>query len=45
VLDVSRARELFGFRARTDFRDGLRRTIEWYGIGGRSGMEELKIEN
>ncbi|HYV05988.1 MAG TPA: GDP-L-fucose synthase [Blastocatellia bacterium] len=30
VLDVSRARELFGFQARTDFREGLRRTIEWY---------------
>ena len=29
-LDVSRAAELFGFRARTDFADGLRRTIEWY---------------
>lgn len=30
VLDVSRAREMFGFRARTDFTDGLRQTIEWY---------------
>lgn len=30
VLDVSRALEMFGFRARTDFREGLRRTIEWY---------------
>jgi GDP-L-fucose synthase len=29
-LDVSRAREAFGFRATTDFRDGLRRTIDWY---------------
>jgi GDP-L-fucose synthase len=29
-LDVSRADELFGFRARTDFREGLRHTIEWY---------------
>ena len=29
-LDVSRAEELFGFRARTDFRDGLERTIAWY---------------
>jgi GDP-L-fucose synthase len=29
-LDVSRARELFGFSASTDFRDGLRRTIAWY---------------
>ena len=29
-LDVSRARELFGFEARTPLRDGLARTIEWY---------------
>ncbi len=28
--DVSRARERFGFEARTDFREGLRNTIEWY---------------
>lgn len=30
VLDVSRALEQFGFRARTDFGEGLQRTIEWY---------------
>jgi GDP-L-fucose synthase len=29
-LDVSRAEELFGFRARTTFRDGLERTIAWF---------------
>ncbi|MCP9488173.1 MAG: hypothetical protein MSC30_20220, partial [Gaiellaceae bacterium MAG52_C11] len=29
-LDVTRADELFGFRARTDFRKGLERTIAWY---------------
>jgi GDP-L-fucose synthase len=29
-LDTSRAEEAFGFRATTDFREGLRRTIEWY---------------
>jgi GDP-L-fucose synthase len=29
-LDVSRAEELFGFRARTPLRDGLERTVEWY---------------
>jgi GDP-L-fucose synthase len=29
-LDTSRAWELFGFRAQTDFREGLRRTIAWY---------------
>jgi GDP-L-fucose synthase len=30
ALDTSRARELFGFEAKTSFEDGLRRTIEWY---------------
>ena len=30
MLDVSRAEECFGFRATTDFREGLRRTIEYY---------------
>lgn len=30
VLDVSRAEELLGFHARTDFIDGLRLTVEWY---------------
>ena len=29
-LDVSRAEELFGFRARTSLREGLARTIAWY---------------
>jgi GDP-L-fucose synthase len=30
VLDSSRARELFGFEARTPLREGLERTIAWY---------------
>jgi GDP-L-fucose synthase len=30
ALDVRRAEQLFGFRARTDFVAGLRKTIEWY---------------
>lgn len=29
-LDVTRARNRFGFSATTDFREGLRRTIEWF---------------
>jgi GDP-L-fucose synthase len=29
-LDTTRARELFGFEARTGFREGLERTIAWY---------------
>lgn len=30
ALDVTRAETLFNFRARTNFVDGLRRSIEWY---------------
>ena len=30
VLDTTRAEQYFGFRAQTDFEEGLRRTIEWY---------------
>ena len=29
-LDTSRAEQEFGFRARMDFREGLKRTIAWY---------------
>ncbi len=29
-LDTSRAEREFGFTARTDFRQGLKRTVEWY---------------
>jgi GDP-L-fucose synthase len=30
ALDTSRAEKYFGFKASTDFKEGLRRTIEWY---------------
>ena len=30
-LDVSKAKAEFGFEAKTNFREGLRKTIEWYG--------------
>lgn len=29
-LDITRAEREFGFRAPVDFREGLRRTVEWY---------------
>jgi len=29
-LDAAKAERLFGFRARTDFREGLERTVAWY---------------
>src|SRR4029079_12076006 len=31
-LDTSRAEQSFGFRARTPFKDGLRRTVDWYRV-------------
>jgi GDP-L-fucose synthase len=39
LLDTSRAFEHFGFRARTDFISGLRKTIEWYRAARRKGVE------
>jgi GDP-L-fucose synthase len=30
ALDTTRAEQLFGFRAQTNFEEGLRRTIDWY---------------
>jgi nucleoside-diphosphate-sugar epimerase len=29
-VDLTRARELLGFQARTSLRDGLAKTIAWY---------------
>jgi GDP-L-fucose synthase len=29
-LDVSKAKKEFGFEAKVDFREGLKKTIEWY---------------
>jgi len=29
-LDISRAKEYFGFKAKTNFDEGLKKTIEWY---------------
>ena len=37
-LDVSRAEHEFGFRAKTDFRTGLRKTIAWYEEHGRAAL-------
>jgi GDP-L-fucose synthase len=36
-LDVSRARELFGFEAKHSFREGLRKTIAWFLAHGAAG--------
>jgi GDP-L-fucose synthase len=44
ALDVTRAEEMFGFRAQTDFLDGLRRTIEWYRAARPGASEEYLNE-
>jgi len=36
-LETSRAERLFGFKARTGFEDGLRKTIAWYEDARRAG--------
>jgi len=40
-LDTSRAERLFGFRAQTDFREGLRQTIHWYRTTCRSSSAQV----
>lgn len=37
MLDTARAFQEFGFRARTDFRTGLAKTIEWYRASHEKG--------
>ncbi len=39
-LDTQRAKERFGFVARTDFEDGLKETIEWYERHNRVASNE-----
>jgi GDP-L-fucose synthase len=41
-LDTDRAARAFGFRARTDFRQGLRESIRWFGYN--SGREPAQQE-
>ena len=38
-LDVSRAKEWFGFVSKTSFKDGLQRTIDWYSTNGMARGE------
>ncbi len=40
ALDTSRARERFGFGARTPLEDGIDRTIDWYGTNRDERMPE-----
>jgi len=38
-LDVSRAEKEFGFKAKTDFEEGLKRTIQWYEKKRKSALK------
>jgi len=38
-LDTTRAREAFGFEAKTDFEEGLKRTIAWYANERANGRD------
>ncbi len=40
ALETNRARESFGFTARTSFEEGLRRTVEWYLAEPAASMTE-----
>jgi GDP-L-fucose synthase len=44
-LDTSRAEREFGFRASTNLRDGLERTIEWYRSIQGDGAPDLRVAN
>jgi len=41
-LDVSRAKELFGFQAEHRVRDGIPKTVEWF-LANRGGMLEATV--
>lgn len=41
-LDVSRAKQLFGFQARHNLRDGLRKTIRWF-LENRHALREIRF--
>jgi len=43
-LDVNRAKEEIGFEAKTDFKEGLKRTIDWY-RNMRTTKSASNIEN
>jgi len=44
-LDVSRAKQYFGFEAKTSFDEGLKATIEWYREKVKSGRQKSDVKN
>jgi GDP-L-fucose synthase len=43
-LDVTRAKELFGFQARHDFRDGISKTVRWFMAHRREPREDSLLQ-
>jgi GDP-L-fucose synthase len=43
MLDVTKAEKEFGFKAKTKFEDGLRKTIEWY-ISNQTIPRKVKVQ-
>jgi GDP-L-fucose synthase len=43
-LDIRRAQELFGFTAKTEFREGLRRAVDWY-LSARANIDKRAQES
>ena len=42
-LDTTRAKEEFGFEAKTDFREGLKRTIDWYASNRHRPIQQRSV--
>lgn len=43
LLDTSRAKEKFGFSARTRFREGLKQTLDWYKIHEKAHSNLMSV--
>ena len=41
-LDVSRAKELFGFQAKHALREGLKKTMQWF-FANRNALREVQF--
>jgi UDP-glucose 4-epimerase len=42
LADINRARHALGYSPKVDFREGLRRTVEWYKSGSSTATESAK---
>jgi UDP-glucuronate 4-epimerase len=42
--DISKARRLLGYHPTTEFREGIRRFVDWYRVDGRAWLQHLQDE-